>query len=314
MKKLACLFPGQGSQSVGMGADLNDKNEAAAACFAEIDRRAGRSLSGLCFNGPEEELKRTFNTQPTILAVSLAAWAAYRALNGPAPDFVAGHSLGEFSALAVAGVLPLAAVVKLVARRAQLMEECPAGAMSAVLGIAPEALEEICRSASAAAGAPVIVANFNTREQLVISGDPQAVARAGELAREGKGKVIPLPVGGAFHSPLMAAAAAEFAGELAQYAFADAVMPVVQNVDARGASGAAELKDKLSRQMPSSVRWCETIEYMLGLGVDTFVEIGPGKALAGMVKKIDRSARVFNIYDAESLAATLAELGQPTPV
>jgi [acyl-carrier-protein] S-malonyltransferase len=315
MKKIACLFPGQGAQSVGMGKDLFEKNPIAKASFEEMDSVAGRCLSALCFDGPEEELKRTINTQPTILAVSLAAWKAYEAAGGPSPTFVAGHSLGEFSALVAAGALDLAACVRLVDKRARLMEECPAGAMSAVIGLSADKLEQCCKEAeSEMTASVVIVANFNTREQLVISGSPEAVTAAGVKAKSAGAKVIPLPVGGAFHSPLMKAAATEFESELAKANFVDAQFPVVQNFDARPAIAGNELAAKLARQMPSAVRWCDSMEYMLSEGVDTFVEIGPGKALAGMMKKIQRSATVFNIYDQESLEKTLAELKQTASV
>lgn len=307
MKKIACLFPGQGAQSVGMGKDLFEKHDLARQTFEEIDRIAGRSLSTLCFEGPEEELKRTINTQPTLLAMSLAAWKCYEAAGGPAPEFVAGHSLGEFTALVAAGALPLDGAVKLVDKRSRLMEECPRGAMTAVIGMAPADLEEICRECSTG-DAVVIVANFNTNEQLVISGAPDAVNAAGAKAKERGAKVIPLPVGGAFHSPLMAEAAREFETELRNWKLNDAKFSVVQNVDASPAKAADQLQSKLARQMPSAVRWADSIQYMLAQGVDTFIEIGPGKALAGMVKKIDRKAGVFNIYDSQTLQETLDAL------
>lgn len=315
MKKIACLFPGQGSQSVGMGKDLFDNNPAARATFEEIDRVAGRSLSSLCFNGPESELKRTINTQPTILAVSLSAWKAYEQAGGPRPAFVAGHSLGEFSALFAAGALDLQGCVKLVSKRAQLMEECPSGAMSAIIGMSAENLEQCCEEArKEVAGGVVIIANFNTREQLVISGSPDAVTAAGAKAKAAGAKVIPLPVGGAFHSPLMHQAAVEFTSVLESLQLKDAQFPVVQNYDAAPGTSAAELAGKLGKQMSSAVRWYETIEFMLAQGIDTFVEIGPGKALAGMVKKIQRSATVFNIYDGETLEAALNGLKQTASV
>lgn len=307
MRKIACLFPGQGAQSVGMGKDLFDKHELARKTFEEIDRIAGRSLSKLCFEGPEEELKRTINTQPTILAVSLAAWKCYEAGGGPAPAFVAGHSLGEFSALVAAGALPLDGAVKLVDKRSRLMEECPRGAMTAVIGMAPVDLEAICRECSTD-DKVVIVANFNTNEQLVISGAPEAVSTAGAKAKEKGAKVIPLPVGGAFHSPLMSEAAKEFEAELKNWKLNRANFAVVQNVDARPAKEPDELQSKLARQMPSAVRWADSIQFMLSEGVDTFIEIGPGKALAGMVKKIDRKATVFNIFDSQTLQETLDAL------
>ena len=316
MSKLACIFPGQGSQAVGMGKDLTEKFAEAKSMFAEIDAIAGRSLSQLCFEGPDTELKRTVNTQPTILAMSMVAWRCYELQGGPKPSFVAGHSLGEFSALYAASAFNLEAAVKLVNKRSQLMEVCPKGAMSAVIGMAAERLEQITRDVSQALGQPkvVIVANFNTKEQLVISGDPEAVAEAGAKAKTEGAKVIPLPVGGAFHSPLMKAAADEFESLVKTIDIHDAAFSVVQNVDAKPETKGAALKVKLSRQMPSSVRWCETIEYMLSQGVDTFVEIGPGKALSGMVKKIDRQAKVFNVSDAQTLEETLIALKQTASV
>lgn len=313
MSKLACLFPGQGSQSVGMGKDFFEKSPVARATFEEIDAAAGRSLSELCFNGPEDELKRTINTQPTILAVSLAAWRAYEQAGGQQPDFVAGHSLGEFSALVAAGALSVEAAVKLVDKRARLMEQCPKGAMSAVIGMAGDDLEAICKEVGAdqrAAGAPdtVIVANFNTHEQLVISGSPEAVHLVRDKAKAKGARVIPLPVGGAFHSPLMSEAAKEFEAELTKWTLSDAKFPIVQNVDAKAAEKADILQYKLSRQMPSAVRWTATIDYMVTQGVDTFVEIGPGKALAGMVRKIAPTAQVFNISDTATLKDTLQQM------
>ncbi len=296
MAKLACVFPGQGSQSVGMGLDLFNNFAEAKTTYGQIDAVAGRALSTLCFEGPEAELKRTINTQPTILATSLAAWACYEKLGGPKPDFVAGHSLGEITALVVAQVLSLEDAVKLVDKRSTLMENCPKGAMTAVLGVAPEALESLCAEASTT-DEVVVVANFNTKDQLVISGNPEAVARAGALVKERSGKAIPLPVGGAFHSPLMSGAAKEFSQALENCGFADATCGVVQNFDAQVSKQASELKAKLAKQMESPVRWTATVEFLVTQGVDTIVEIGPGKVLAGLVKKIDKSVKIFNVSD-----------------
>jgi len=303
-----------------MGADLSQHFEVAREAFASIDKIAGRSLSKLCFEGPEDQLKRTINTQPTILAASLAAWKCYESLGGPRPDFVAGHSLGEFTALVAANVLTVESAVKLVERRAQLMEECPKGAMSAVLGVPADTLESICAGTAqelTAAGATadeavVIVANFNTRDQLVISGNPNAVTKAGEKAKSSGGKVIPLPVGGAFHSPLMRTASQEFGAEIERVTFLDASYAVVQNFDAHPAKNAGEIKSKLGKQMGSAVRWCATIEYMLAQGVDTFIEIGPGKVLVGTVKKLDKTARMLNVSDATTLQATIDSLKSVT--
>lgn len=308
--KIACLFPGQGSQSVGMGKDLFDNFAEAKTTFEAIDKIAGRTLSMLCFEGPEEELKRTINTQPTILAASLAAWQCYKTAGGPQPSFVAGHSLGEFTALVACEALSMEEAVTLVDLRSRLMESCPKGAMSAVLGMDKDALQKACDQAASEIKAAVIIANYNTREQLVISGDPSAVGKAGELAKAGGGKVIPLPVGGAFHSPLMAQAASEFEKQIKASRLNDAKFPVVQNVDAKPATTGSDIQAKLEKQMPSAVLWCDTIEFMLSQGVDTFVEIGPGKVLAGTVKKIDRQARIFNIFDKASLEITISALRQ----
>ncbi|MBX9770540.1 MAG: ACP S-malonyltransferase [Candidatus Obscuribacterales bacterium] len=313
--KIACLFPGQGSQSVGMGKDLFDNFAEARKTFEAIDKVAGRTLSKLCFEGPEEELKRTINTQPTILAASLTAWQCYKAAGGPMPQFVAGHSLGEFTALVACEALSLEEAVRLVDKRSQLMESCPKGAMSAVLGMDKDVLQQCCdeatkESKSANTEATVIIANYNTREQLVVSGSPDAVAKAGELAKAKGGKVIPLPVGGAFHSPLMSSAASVFEQEIKQCRISHAKFAIVQNVDAKASLDQVEIQEKLSKQMPSAVRWCDTVEFMLAQGVDTFVEIGPGKVLAGTVKKIDKQARIFNIYDGATLESTLTVLRQ----
>lgn len=307
--KIACLFPGQGSQSVGMGKDLFDNFAEARKTFEAIDKVAGRTLSKLCFEGPEEELKRTINTQPTILAASLTAWQCYKAAGGPMPQFVAGHSLGEFTALVACEALSLEEAVSLVDLRSRLMESCPKGAMSAVIGLDKAVLQDACNQATSGASV-AIIANFNTREQLVISGSPDAVAKAGEIAKAAGGKVIPLPVGGAFHSPLMSSAATEFEKQIKACHLNNAKFPVVQNVDAKPATAGSEIQAKLAKQMPSAVLWCDTIEFMLSQGVDTFIEIGPGKVLAGTVKKIDRQARIININDKASMENAIAALGQ----
>jgi [acyl-carrier-protein] S-malonyltransferase len=309
--KIACIFPGQGSQSPGMGLDLYKQFPQAKKIFDEIDQIIGRPLSKLCFEGPAEELKHTINTQPAILAVSIAAWTCYQQSGGLKPAFVAGHSLGEFSALYAAEVLPLPIVVKVVQKRAQLMESCPVGAMSAILGMKYDRINELCETLCAQSNDPnnvVVVANFNTEEQIVISGDPQSVTKAGEQAKAQGAKVIPLPVGGAFHSPLMEEAAKEFKQSLAACQFHDAFCPVVQNVTAMPHSTGIIIKEAIQKQMTSSVLWYQTIKYMIDQGITHFIEIGPGKALSGMVKRIDKTAQTYNIEDTASLNNTISIL------
>jgi [acyl-carrier-protein] S-malonyltransferase len=309
--KLACIFPGQGSQSTGMGLNLYEQSPAAKKIFDQIDKIAGRSLSNLCFHGSAEELKQTINTQPAILATSLAAWEAYLEAGGAKPTYVAGHSLGEFSALYASAVLSLDAVVKLVEKRAQLMESCPAGAMSAILGMKLDRLKEICSQISASAASEqnvVVVANFNTEEQLVISGSPQSVAAVNEKAKSEGAKVIPLAVGGAFHSPLMEEAATEFNQVLNQYSFADAHCPIIQNATAIAQTNGTIIKNTLAQQMTNSVLWYTSIKLMLDQGVTHFIEIGPGKALSGMIKRIDKTAQIYNLEDSASLNTTLSAI------
>lgn len=310
-----------------MGLDFFNSYSQARKIFELVDiycgaPSGGTSLSKVTFEGPEQELKRTIYTQPAILAVSLSAWGAYTQAGGPEPDFVAGHSLGEYTALVAAGVLSCEDAIKLVAQRARLMENCPPGAMSAVIGAKQEIVEECCRRAGNELGGnqgdvggnggneTVVIANFNTEDQLVISGNPRAVQKASDLIKQYGSKVIPLPVGGAFHSPLMSSAGKEFTRYINNAHFANAAYPVVQNYDAQPSQSASEIKDKLSRQIESSVRWSQTIQYMVLQGVNTFIEIGPGKTLSGMVKKLANDSHVFNISSIETLRSAIAQLSE----
>jgi [acyl-carrier-protein] S-malonyltransferase len=294
---LLLLFPGQGSQSVGMGKALCDSSPAARAVFEEADAALGFSLSRLCFEGPEEELKQTANTQPAILTHSVAA---YRDLEARFPErlegatFAAGHSLGEYSANVAAGVLSFGDALLLVRRRGELMQEAvPAGvgAMAAILGLEAEAVESACREA--AGGEVVAPANFNSPEQTVIAGHAAAVARAGALCSErGAKRVVPLPVSAPFHCALMAPARERLTPRLESAAFSEARIPVVTNVDAVAASRRADLRGALVRQIDSPVRWVESIRFAAAAGADRGLEIGPGNVLAGLVRRIEKGIRV----------------------
>jgi [acyl-carrier-protein] S-malonyltransferase len=297
MSKLALLFPGQGSQSVGMGKALYEASAAARAVFDEADVALGFALSRLCFEGPEEELKLTANTQPAILTHSVAAFEDLRArfperVEGAA--FAAGHSLGEYSADVAARALPFGEAVRLVRERGRFMQEAvPAGvgAMTAIVGLAPAEVEVACREA--AQGEAVSPANYNSPEQTVIAGHAAAVARAsaGCLARGAK-RVIPLPVSAPFHCALMSPAREKMRRLLDAAAFVNANIPVVTNVDAAAATRGDALRDALVRQIDSPVRWVETVELLARQGVDRALEIGPGNVLAGLVRRIERGIKV----------------------
>jgi [acyl-carrier-protein] S-malonyltransferase len=294
---IALLFPGQGSQFVGMGKELYESSAPARAVFDEADVVLGFALSKLCFEGPEEELKRTANTQPAILTHSVAAWRDLEArfpekIEGAA--FAAGHSLGEYSADVAAGALPFAEAVSLVRSRGGFMQEAVpqgVGAMAAILGLPAPDVEAACREA--AANEVVAPANFNSPEQTVIAGHAAAVERAGAacLARGAK-KVIPLPVSAPFHCGLMTPARVKLKPLLERAAFTGAVLTIVTNVDARPEMEGARLRDALIRQVDSPVRWVESVQRLAAEGVDRAIEVGPGSVLAGLVKRIDRSIKV----------------------
>ncbi len=310
MSKIAFVFPGQGSQAVGMGLELAQQSQAARAVFEAADEALGFALSDLCFNGPEEALRLTANTQPAILATSVAVLEALREKQpGFTPDFLAGHSLGEYSALVAAGALSFADAVKTVRARGQFMEEAvPAGqgAMAAVLGMERAALDEVCALVSAS-GHPVQLANLNSPGQIVISGSAEGVRLAGEKAKEaGAKRVMPLNVSGPFHSKLMAPAAEKLSAVLDGVTIRDASVPVVANVSARPVTQAEEIKQSLIEQVAAPVLWEDSVQWMVQEGVTVFVEIGPGKVLSGLIKKIaPKDAQVFAVQDAASLAELL---------
>ena len=307
MKKIAFIFPGQGSQSVGMGKDLYENYESARNVFDTADRVLGRNISSLCFEGPEEDLKQTVNTQPSIVTMSIAALEAFKSQLDIAPNVAAGHSLGEYCAMYVAGVMDLETTLKAIQRRANLMGETKGGAMAAILNAPEGSLEKALEEASSVGY--VDVANYNSPAQVVITGEEAAVQKAGELLSiAGARRVVPLAVSGAYHSKMMKNAGKEFAGFVSELELHDAKLPVYTNVDATATTSSEDFSSKMPRQIYSSVHWTQTIQNMVEDGVDTFIEIGPGRVLAGLNKKIDPSVKTYNIYDQASLESTVNEL------
>jgi [acyl-carrier-protein] S-malonyltransferase len=308
MGRVAFVFPGQGSQFAGMGRDLAERYAEARAVFDRADAALGEPLSRLCFEGPEERLRLTANTQPAILTVSLAAYAVLAARE-TAFDGVAGHSLGEYSAIGAAGGVGVEELVRTVRRRGQLMQEAApvgVGAMSAVLGPPRADVEAACREASIM-GEVAVPANFNAPEQTVIAGHAGAVARAGALlAARGAKRVVPLPVSAPFHSPLMAPAREGLAPVLAALNFNGLSVPLFSNVDASPVREPAAVRDGLVRQVDAPVRWVELVQRMVADGFDTFVEIGPGSVLSGLIRRIARGASTVQVGTAEQVDAYLA--------
>ena len=347
--QVAFLFPGQGSQAVGMGADVYASSTAAKHVFDTVDDALGFSLSRLCFEGPEETLRQTINAQPAIVTVSLALLAAFQESlassdSSPAtgvssswsspltPAFTAGHSVGEYAALVTSGAFDMRDAAILVRERGRLMHHegtlC-AGGMAAVIGMDAETLQEVCQQATQEATSAitspthpgqgkVAIANYNASGQIVISGEQQALARASELAKErGAKRVIPLSVSGAFHSPVMEPAASGLAQALHDVQIHDISIPVIGNINATPLRVANDIREELEHQIANSVQWTRTIEYMTEAGVTVFIEIGPGQALTGMVKRIAKGATTFNIGNSgelEKVVTAVREKGLPGSV
>ncbi len=309
--KLAYLFPGQGSQQLGMGKTLAEAYPVARAVFEQADQVLGEPLSALCWNGPEAELKKTVHTQPALLTHSIAALRLLEA-QGIVPAYVAGHSVGEYSACVAAGAMEFADALRLVRRRGELMYragiERP-GAMAAVLGLDDERVAEAC--AQVREVGVVHPANFNAPGQVVISGEPEAVEAACQAAKRlGARRAVKLEVSGAFHSPLMGPAAEGLAQALDAAPMHDARCAVIVNVSARPLRKAEELRSALKSQLLGAVRWGETLRRMLAEGVDGFIEVGTGSVLRGLLRVLDREARSWNVGDPECLAETLAAIGR----
>lgn len=306
MSKIAFVFPGQGAQAVGMGKDAYDAFDRSRAIFEQADEALGFSLSQIIFEGPEDTLKQTANTQPALLTVSVALLEALEG-RGLKPDFVAGHSLGEYSALVAAGVLSFEDAVRTVRARGQFMEQAvPSGqgAMAAVLGAERDTLAALC-AAITAEGSAVELANVNCPGQIVVSGTAAGVDAVVQRGKEEAGakRVIPLEVSGPFHSSLMKPAAVNLQATLADIAMKDANVPVVANVTANAVTSADEIRGLLVEQVCSPVLWEDSVRYLVEQGVDTFVEIGSGTVLAGLIKKVDKNLRIISINSISALEA-----------
>jgi [acyl-carrier-protein] S-malonyltransferase len=309
--KVAALFPGQGSQAVGMGRDLAERWPVAADVFQTIDNGLGSALSELCWNGPVEDLRLTENTQPALLAHSAAAWSVL-ASAGLEVAAVAGHSLGEYSAVVAAAGLGVTDAARTVRLRGRLMQEAVPvgeGAMAAVIGLEDEQVEDACGEEETAAGGTVRAVNFNSPGQVVIAGSAAAVSGVAERCKElGARRVLPLPVSAPFHSPLMAPAREGLEPTLHELDFQPLEMPLYRNVDAGRVSEPAEVRDGLIRQVDAPVLWSEIIRRMRADGFDTFVEVGTGSVLSGLVRRIDREAVCYQAGTVETVEKVIAEL------
>ena len=306
-KKIAFLFPGQGSQAVGMGKDLYDNFESAKNVFDTADKVLSKNISTMCFEGPEDSLKQTINTQPSIVTMSIAAMEALKSELDITPSYTAGHSLGEYCAMYTSGVMSLENTLKAIQKRADLMSATKGGSMAAVLNASEEQLKAGLEEGSKVGY--VDVANYNSPAQVVITGAEDAVKAASDyMVANGVRRVVPLAVSGAFHSKFMENAGKEFAEFVSNLDLNNASIPVITNVDAEITTNSEDFRVKMPKQIYSSVHWTQTIEKMIAEGVDTFIEIGPGKVLAGLNRKISSDITTYNIFDKASLDATVGAL------
>lgn len=306
-KKIAFLFPGQGAQAVGMGKDVAESSNSAKSVYETADSVLGKSVSTLCFEGPEDSLKQTVNTQPCIVTTSIALLEALKEGLDIVPDYVAGHSLGEYCAMYTSGVMSLENTLKAIQKRADLMSATKGGSMAAVLNASEEQLKSGLEEGSKVGY--VDVANYNSPAQVVITGAEDAVKAASDyMVANGVRRVVPLAVSGAFHSKFMENAGKEFAEFVSNLDLNNASIPVITNVDAEITTNSEDFRVKMPKQIYSSVHWTQTIEKMIAEGVDTFVEIGPGKVLAGLNKKISSEIKTYNVFDKASLDATVGAL------
>ncbi len=310
MKKIGFIFPGQGSQSTGMGLDLYNNFEEAKKVYEGANVILNKKISDICFQGPDEELKKTINAQSAIVTTSIAALSAFNSVCDIKPSVALGHSLGEYCAMYCAGVMDFNTTIKAIQKRSELMDEATKntkGTMAAVLGSNVETINDCIKEASSLG--LVQIANYNDPTQIVITGEIEAVNKASELIKEhGARKVVPLVVSGGFHSKLMTSARDSFVDFVKDLELNDAKIPVITNVDANQTINAQDFREKMPNQINSSVMWVQSIQKAIDSGIDTFIEFGNGKILAGLNRKISSDVKTYNIYDSQSLNDTISAL------